>query len=201
MGSIAAPSGIGDALFTATQQKVLGLLFGRPDRSFYANEIVRLTEGGTGAVHRQLEKLGAAGLVVITRVGNQRHFQANARSPIFDELRAIVRKTFGLADVLREALARLEERCDVAFVYGSVASGVDTADSDVDLLVVGRRLSYPDVMSVLGDAEASLGRKISPTIYSASQLRRKLEDDNAFVRRVMDRPKIFLVGSPSDLPG
>jgi len=201
MGSSAVPSGIGDALFTATQQKALGLLFGRPDRTFYANEVVRLTEGGTGAIHRELEKLRTAGLVVVTQIGNQRHFQANASSPIFDELRAIVRKTFGLADVLREALAELEERIDVAFVYGSVASGEDTAGSDIDLLLLGRRLTYPDVMAALGDAEASLGRKVSPTIYSASQLRRKLEDDNAFVRRVLDRPKIFLIGSPSDFPG
>ena len=120
---------------------------------------------------------------------------------IFDELRAIVRKTFGLADVLREALADLAERIDVAFVYGSVASGEDTAGSDIDLLLAGRRLSYPDVMAALGDAEASLGRKVSPTIYSASQLRWKLDDDNAFVRRVVDRSKIFLIGSPSDFPG
>jgi predicted nucleotidyltransferase len=155
---------------------------------------------GTGAIHRELDKLTAAGLLTVTRIGNQKHYQANPASPIFEELRAIARKTFGLAELLRAALSPLADRLDVAFVYGSVAAGTDTANSDIDLLLVGRKLSYADAMLALADAESTLRRKVSPTVYTASELLRKLEAGNAFLRRVLDQPKIFLLGSPGDLP-
>ncbi len=195
MGSIVKLSGLGDALFTKTQQKILGLLFGAPDRTLYANEIVRLASVGTGAVHRELDKLSVAGLLTITRIGNQKHYQANSDSPIFEELRAITRKTFGLADLLRESLSPLANQIDIAFVYGSVAAGTDTAKSDIDLFIIGRELSYADAMTVLVDVEPTLRRKINPTIYSAAELRRKLKAKNAFLHRVLDQPKIFLIGS------
>lgn len=199
MGSTAHVSGLGDALFTKTQQKVLGLLFSKPDRSFYANEIVRHANVGTGAVHRELDKLSSRGLLTVTRIGNQKHYQANAESPIFEELRAIVRKTFGLAGPLSEALSPLADRIRVAFVFGSTAAGSDTARSDIDLFIVGHEISYAEAMSVLVEAEQALGRKVNPTLYSKSELQNKLEAGNAFLRRVLDQPKIFLIGSPGDL--
>jgi predicted nucleotidyltransferase len=197
--SLISSSGLGDALFTKTQQRVLGLLFGTPDRAFYTNEIVRRAGVGTGAALREIDKLCSADLLTVTRVGNQKHYQANAASPIFDELRSIVRKTFGIADVLREALSTLEDRIEVAFVYGSIASGADTAASDVDLFILGHDLSYADLMLRLADAESSLRRKVSPTLYAPSELERKLGEGNAFVLRVVDQPKIFLIGSPREL--
>ena len=199
MGVNEYTSGLGDALFTKTQQKVLGLLFSRPDRTFYANEIVRYANIGTGAVHRELDKLSSKGLLTVTRIGNQKHYQANAESPIFEELRAIVRKTFGLAGTLSEALSSLTDRIRVAFVFGSTAARRDTARSDIDLLIVGHELSYADVMSVLVEAEQTLGRKVNPTVYSKAELQNKLEAGNAFLRRVLDQPKIFLIGSSGDL--
>lgn len=199
MSAITNLAGLGDALFTRTQQRVLGLLFGTPDRSFYSNQIVRSAGVGTGAVARELAKLEQAGLITVTRIGNQKHYQANADAPIFEALRDIVRKTFGLADVLREALAPLVERVDVAFVYGSIAAGTDTAASDVDVLLVGDGLSYADVMPQLASAESALGRTVNPTIYSAAELHQKLDEGNAFLQRVLDQPKIFLNGSERDL--
>lgn len=199
MGIILNPSGLGEALFTKTQQKVLGLLFGSPDRSFYANEIVRLANVGTGAVQRELEKLSSRGLLTATRIGNQKHYQANAASPIFEELRGIVRKTFGLAGLLSEALSPLADRIDVAFVFGSAAAGTDTARSDIDLFIIGREITYANTMSALADAEHTLGRKVNPTLYTASELHSKLESGNAFLRRVLDQPKIFLIGSSGDI--
>jgi len=199
MGSVINLSGLAEALFTKTQQKVIGLLFGAPHRTFYANEIVRLANVGTGAVHRELNKLSSVGLLTVTRIGNQKHYQANSDSPIFEELRAIARKTFGLADLLREALSPLADRIDVAFIFGSVASGSDTAQSDIDLFIIGQNLSYSDAMLTLSDVDSIVRRKINPTLYSPTELQNKLEAGNAFLRRVLDQPKIFLIGSSGEL--
>ena len=109
-----------DALFAKVQQRVLGL-FGNPGRSFYANEVIGLAHSGTGAVQREMARLEAAGLVTATRIGKQKHYQANPASPVFAELRALVLKTFGLADVLREALTPVADRVRAAFVYGGGA--------------------------------------------------------------------------------
>jgi predicted nucleotidyltransferase len=199
MGTQSNQPGLGDALFTKTQQRVLGLLFGAPDRSFYANEIVRAAGVGTGAVARELAKLHRVGLVTVRRIGNQKHYQANADAPIFEPLREIVRKTFGLADVLRSALEPLAPRIDAAFVFGSVASGTDTAASDVDVFLLTEALTYADVMPVLAPVESTLGRTVNPTLYTPAELRTKLDHGNAFLRRVLDQPKIFLIGSARDL--
>src|SRR5439155_4443228 len=121
MGTTPAPR-IADALFGKTQQRVLGLLFGNPSRSFYSNEIVRLSAVGTGTVHRELARLLASGLVTAGLIGNQKHYQANRAAPVFEELRGLALKTFGVADVLRAALAPLASRIRVAFVHGPVAA-------------------------------------------------------------------------------
>lgn len=132
---------MGDALFTKTQQQVLRLLFGQPGRSFYANEIVRYAGLGISTVQRELARLSEVGLLSVTRQGNQKHYQANVASPIFEELRGIVVKTFGVADVLKEALLPMADKIQLAFIYGSVAKGSDTAESDIDLMLIADRLS------------------------------------------------------------
>jgi predicted nucleotidyltransferase len=194
------PSGIGDALFTKTQRQVLGLLFGNPDRTYYLNEIVRKAEVGSGTVQRELETLAAAGLLTVKKVGNQRHYQANARSPIFQELRGIVLKTFGVADELRRALAPFSEKILVAFVYGSIAKGADTATSDIDLMVISGDLGYPEIISAFSNAEVKLCRAVNPTLYNPAEIRRKLAEDNNFLKRVTEQEKIFLIGSEDDIP-
>jgi hypothetical protein len=122
-----APTGLGDAFFSKTQLKVLALLFGQPDRSFFATELITLTKSGSGAVQRELSRLAESGLVNVTRVGNQKHFQANPTAPLFGELRSIVRKTVGPIEPLNAALALLANRIALALVYGSVAKRTDTA--------------------------------------------------------------------------
>jgi len=199
MGSFEKRRGLGDGLFTKTQQRVIGLLFGNPKRSYYVNEIVRLAGGGTGAVRRELDRLYSVGLITQTRRGNQKHFQANGESPLFTELVSIVRKTFGLSDVLMQALATIDEHIELAFIYGSIAAGTDTAHSDVDLFLIVRDLTYADVMKALHDAEGILGRTVNPTLYSREELLRKLKASNSFLRRVLDQPKLFLIGSEREL--
>jgi predicted nucleotidyltransferase len=170
------------------------VLFANPSRTFYANEIIALARSGTGAVQRELVRLEASGLVTATRVGKQKHYQANARAPVFKELRALVLKTSGLAEVLRRALRPLEARIRAAFVYGSIAKGQDTASSDIDLMVVGDRLTYADLFDALESASTRLGRKVAPTIYAPQELAKRTEQDNAFVTRVLEQPKIWLIG-------
>lgn len=188
-------SSLADALFSKTQQKVLGALFGQPERSFYATELIEMVGGGSGAVQRELAQLEASGLLSATRIGNQKHYQANRESPIFEELRGIVLKTFGVADVLRTALDPLAGRIDAAFIYGSVAKGSDTAKSDVDVMIVGSDISYPDVIEALSKIEKQLGRAVNPTIYKKDELQRKLAAGNSFLERVLKQPRIYLMGS------
>ena len=199
MGSIGQTS-LADALFTKTQQRVLGILFAQPERSFFANEIVRLSGTGIGSVHRELERLTQVGLLLESRLGNQRHFQANPTAPIFEELRGIVLKTFGLVDVLRAALQPLAGQIQVAFVYGSVARREDTASSDIDLMVVAETLAYPELFAVLGEIEPRLGRTVNPSLYKPAELVRKLAEGSAFAARVLHQPKLFVIGGEHDLP-
>jgi predicted nucleotidyltransferase len=189
-----------DALFSGLQRRVLGLLFGQPDRSFFGNELQRLTNAGRGALQRELEKLVSAELVTVTPIGNQKHYQANPSSPIFAELRGIVLKSVGMADVLRAALADVAGRIRVAFVYGSVAKGTDTALSDIDLMVVAENLGYTDLFEGLAVADAKLGRKVNPTLYTPEELAAKIGSENNFVLRVLEQPKIFVIGGEGELP-
>ena len=190
-----------DALFPAVRQLVLAVLFGSPDRSFYANELIALANKGTGEVQRELASLLAAGLVTVRDQGNQKHYQANAASPVFTELRGLVLKTVGLADVLRAALAPLAGQITMAFVYGSVARREDTAASDVDVLIVSDALGYAEVFGALEGAAQTLGRTINPTLYTRAELARRRAQDNAFVTRVLDQPRIWLMGDEEVLRG
>ncbi len=190
-----------DALFPAVRQRVLAVLFGAPDRSFYANELIALARSGTGAVQRELASLLAAGLVTVRDQGNQKHYQANAASPVFAELRGLVLKTVGLADVLQAALAPLADQVAAAFVYGSVARQQDTAGSDVDVLIVSDALGYAEVFGALEGAAQTLGRTINPTLYTRAELARRRAQDNAFVTRVLAQPRIWLMGDEEVLRG
>lgn len=190
-----------DALFPKVRQRVLAVLFGNPDRSFYANEVIALAQSGTGAVQRELAALLDAGLLLMTRRGNQKHFQANSAAPVFAELRGLVLKTMGLADVLRAALAPLEAQISTAFVYGSVAMQQDTAHSDIDVLIVSATLGYADVFGALEGATVQLGRKVNPTLYTPEDITKRMAQNNAFVTRVLQQPKIWLIGSEVQLHG
>lgn len=189
---------IADALFTRTQQRVLGLLYSNPQRSFYSNEIVRQAAMGRGTIYRELERLSTAGLLLATREGNQRRYRANPDNPIYADLIAIVQKTFGIVDLLRTALSPLDAHIQQAFVFGSIAKGEDNADSDIDLLVIADKLAYAELGEALTGAEQSLGRRINPSIYTAKQIRDKIKQKNAFITRVFEQPRLWVKGSEND---
>lgn len=157
---------LGDTLFSAPQQKVLGLLYGKPDQSFYANEIAHWAQVGKGSLMRKLERLHNTGILTMNRQGNQTHYQANPQCPIYAELIGIVLKTFGIAEHLRTALAPLAEEITWAFVYGSIAKGSEHAGSDIDLMLIGESLSYSDLMERLLPVEEQFGRIINPTLFT-----------------------------------
>lgn len=192
--------GLGDVLFTNTQQRVLACLFGQPERSYFANELINITGAGSGAVQRELKRLTESGLVNSEMRGNQRHFQANPQSPIFYELTQIVQKTFGLAHPIREALVPYREAIRCAFIFGSVAKREDTAGSDIDLFVISNQLSYSDLLNQLLGTEVKLGRGINTTIYTEEDVRKRLHESNAFLMRVLEQPKIWIIGNESDIP-
>ena len=193
------PSALAGALFTPVQQRVLGLLFGQPNRQFQSAELIRLVDSGTGATHRVLKRLAACGLVRINESGRQKYYQANPHSPICEELVGLIRKTVGLAGPLREALEPFVEDIRAAFVFGSVAEGRDRADSDIDLMVVAESLDYPALYEALQSAEQALGRSVNPNLVSSSQWRRRQHRKDSFIARMAARPRLFLVGTEDDL--
>ena len=194
------PTSISDVLFSGVQQRVIALLFGQPDRSYYANEIARLAKTGRGSLQRELERMTSSGLITQAVIGHQKHYQANRASPIFRELRSITLKTFGLSDVLREALSASANSIRCAFVYGSVAKGADTAASDIDVMIIAEGLSYGEIFEALSKAEETLGRKVSPVLYSSTEFLKRVQDDNHFVTSVLAQPKILLIGTEDDIP-
>lgn len=183
---------IGDALFTKTQQRLLALVYGQPDQSLYLNELMRLAQVGRGSVARELAKLTNSGLVTMTRQGNQNHYQANRDNPIFHELVHIVQKTFGISEVLKNALLPVADTLEQAFIYGSVAKDEAHAGSDIDLMLVGKDLSYSGIMELLAPAEHQLQRTINPTLYSPNEFEERIADKQSFVTRVMEQPRLEL---------
>ena len=190
---------LSSALFSNVQQRVLALIFGHPERSFYSNEIVRSVRSGTGAVERELARLEQSGLVSVERIGNQKHYRANRESPIFKELRGIVLKTVGLTEPLKKSLAPYATKIKAAFVYGSVAKGADTARSDIDLMVIGDDLTYTDLYETLQKAETILGRPVNPTFLSFDDWSRKVSTKDSVVAKINAQPKLFIFGSEADL--
>ena len=193
------PTALANALFTPVQQRVLGLLFGQPKRRFQSADLIRLVESGTGATHRVVKRLAASGLVLESVDGRQKYYQANPDSPVFDELVALVRKTVGLAGPLRDALMPLADRIRAAFVYGSIASGRDRADSDIDLMVIADDLDYPTLFEALQLAEGQLGRSVDCRVMTPSEWQGKRSRADSFVARLQEKPHIFVLGSEDDL--
>lgn len=182
------------ALFSDSQARLFRWLFGQPERSYHLSELRRLTELGSASLQRELNRLVDAGLVCSERVGNLRRFQANPQSPVYAELIALTRKTLGTVPLLCEALQPIAARLQTAFIYGSVAKQTDTAQSDIDLILVGENLSLNEVLTLLIPLETQLGRKINPNCYTPPEYARRLAEPDSFVNRVLAQPILPLIG-------
>lgn len=184
-------------LFPEYRRRVLGLLLLRPEESLHGREVARRTGLPAGTITRELTKLADAGLLRREKRGNQQVYSANTGSPIFAELASILRKTSGLADVLSSVLAPLAAQLKLAFVFGSVARGEEAAGSDIDILLVGEA-SFRDAVEALYPAQATLGREINPKVFGIDEFAAKAPSE-PFLRDVLSRPKIFLIGNAHDL--
>jgi predicted nucleotidyltransferase len=191
-------SSLADLLFKDYRRRVLGLLLLRPDQAYHVREIARLTGTVPGTLHKELSRLAEVGILTKQEQGNQVTYRANRDCIIFEELASILRKTYGVADVLAEALAMLAERIDVALVFGSMASGKATAGSDIDLLVVGD-VGFAELVKELHTTQETLGREINPKLYSRAEWRQAREQRTAFVRELLERPVINVIGDRDDL--
>lgn len=193
-------TGSNPGLLSPVQRRLLGLVYGQPERRFQGAELIRLAESGTGATHRQLQQMTSSGLFTVTPVGNQKYYQANRASPIFGELHSIVLKTIGLAQPLRDALSPAADRVKAAFVYGSIAAGTQRAESDIDLMVISDSLDYASVFELLQPVEQLLARKINPTVMRPDDWERKRDMSDSFASRVATGPKIWVIGDDSTIP-
>lgn len=192
-------TGTFNAFFNKAQQHLLSLLLGQPERSFYTNEIIQISKCGTGAVQRELKNLTTAGIICVQSIGNQKRYQANPDSPIYSELRAIVLKTFGIADIINAALSGIKEQIDLMFIFGSIAKKTDKQQSDIDLMIISDKLAYADIFLLLEETQRKLHRTINPTIYTQKKWQLKLKDKNNFLLQVLEQPKIFLIGNEVEL--
>lgn len=182
------------ALFSDSQSRVFRWLFGHPDRQFHLSELRRLTGLGSASLQRELNRLDKAGLVSSERIGNLRRFQANPQSPVYGELIAMTRKTLGVEPLLREALLPLMPSLKAAWIYGSVAKQTDTAQSDIDVMLISENLLLSDILERLVPLEVQLGRKINPTCYTPADFERRRAEPDSFVNRVMTQPVLPLIG-------
>ena len=191
-------TGLADLLFGRTRGAILALLYGHADQTFYTRQIAREVDASIGAVQRELENLSKVGLIVRNSLGSQVFYQANRSAPIFKDLQALINKTIGVFSVLRSALQPLSKRIVVAFVYGSVAREEETAQSDVDLMIVGKA-TLDEILSRLSTVEKSIGRPINPTVYSVEEFKSKLASGNHFLTAVLKGQKEFLLGDEDEL--
>lgn len=188
----------GSVLFGRARRLVLGWLYSHPDEAFYLRQIARQTGLPVGSIQGELDQLVAAGIITRTVQGRQVYFQADAQSPIFSELQALLTKTGGIADVVRDALLPLRPRIQVAFIFGSAARNELRRDSDIDLVIVGD-VSLGDVVSALSDAQRVLGREVNPAVYSAEEFRAKILSGHHFLTAVLREPYILVTGDRDDL--
>jgi predicted nucleotidyltransferase len=191
---------LASVLLPGYRRSVLGLLFLRPDESFHGREVARRTSLPAGTVTRELRRLAEVGLLERESRGNQVVYRANRKSPVFEEVAGILRKTSGLSDELARALAPLSDDIRVAFVFGSMADGSQQVGSDIDVIVIGG-LDFGTVVDILYPLQKQLRREINPKVFAVSEWNAKVKAKSAFTTDVLRKPKVFLVGNDNELAG
>jgi predicted nucleotidyltransferase len=198
MSTSSGNNGLATTMFGKARRAVLSLLYGHADEAFYLRQVVRVTGIGLGPAQRELKQLTDAGIIQRMVRGKQVYYQANVKCPIFAELKSLIVKTAGLADVLRETLAPLAEQIAIAFVYGSMASGEATSESDIDLLVVGN-VDEMALHGALSQVENRLGRPVNYTLMSQREFHERRSQKDGFIARVLSGQKIMILGSIDEI--
>jgi DNA-binding transcriptional ArsR family regulator len=187
-----------DALLPKTRQGILAATLLQPDKAWYVSELARRMGVPPSSLQRELRDLQEAGILKLHRQGRMAYYQANTESPVFPELRGLMVKTAGLVDVLADAVAPLARKLRVVFVYGSIAAGHEDTSSDIDVLFIGNVLPV-DLAVPLRKARESLGRDINPSIYTPAEFAKKRAAGDHFLTRVLDKPKLFVLGDEDEL--
>jgi predicted nucleotidyltransferase len=192
---------ISKALFSDSQSRIFRWLFGEPEREFHLSELLRLTGLGSASLQRELNRLADVGLVTSEKVGNLRVFRSNPNSPVFVELVALTRKVLGAERLLRNALVSLAPDLKAAWIYGSYAKETETAQSDIDVMLVGDKLTLARVLDLLAPCEVELGRKINPTLYTKAEFSKRRAEPDSFVNRVLEQSVLPLRGNLHESSG
>lgn len=196
--SLGGPSGVGEALFPKIRRKVLALFLLNPDRRYYFREAARLIGDTAGSIQRELKSLTEVGILTMEPIGIQKFYQANKAHPVFNELRSLAEKTFGLADILRDVLRHHADKVVVSFIFGSVAVGRETGKSDIDLLAVGS-ISLRELVAILEPIEKAVGRPINPAVFSKAEFTTRAKKGDHFVTTLLGSDKLFILGNADDL--
>ncbi len=187
-----------DLLFGTARQRALAVLLLRPESSFHLRELARLTGSHAGTLGRELDKLTETGLLLRSEQGNQVHYRANRGNLLFDDLAGIFRKTHGAVPALQQALAPLDDRIELAWVFGSLARGMEGEGSDIDLMVLGD-VGFAELVRAVNPLQDSLRREINPVLYTPAEFRRRMESGDGFAREVLNTPQLFVKGSRDDI--
>ena len=187
-----------DALLPKTRQGILAALLGQPEKTWYVSELARRMGVPSSSLQRELQDLTTVGILKNHRQGRMAYYQANTDSPVFAELRGLILKTAGLVDVLAEALKPLVAKLRLVFVYGSIASGNEISDSDIDLMVVGK-VAPAELALPLRRARELLGRDINPTVYTPAEFDKKRNSKDTFLSQVLAKPRLLVIESQNDL--
>ena len=187
-----------DALLPKTRQGILAALLGQPEKTWYVSELARRMGVPSSSLQRELQDLTTVGILKNHRQGRMAYYQANTDSPVFAELRGLILKTAGLVDVLAEALKPLVAKLRLVFVYGSIASGNEKSDSDIDLMVVGK-VAPVELALPLRRARELLGRDINPTVYTPAEFDKKRNSKDTFLSQVLAKPRLLVIESQNDL--
>lgn len=178
--------------------KVLGWLFTHPDERYFVRQLTSLLGEDSTNVSRELARLERTGILISSSEGKQKYYQANQKSPIFNELHMMILKTVGVADVLRSALAPAVKKIKLAFIFGSIASGMETRISDIDMIVIGGA-TFSEIIALVSPAQKTLGREINPVVYPVSEFKQKIQDNQNFLKTVSNSDKVFLMGDEDEL--
>jgi len=187
-----------DAIISGTRQKVLSTVLLTPDRWWFLSDLARHLDTSPSSLQRELTKLVNANVLKQRYEGKHTYFKADEDCPFFPELQRLFLKTAGLADVIRDSISPYEKKIQCAFIYGSIAQGQETSGSDVDLMVIGN-VGLSTLALSLRDAHELLHRPVNPTIFTPSEFRKRVKSKNHFLRNVLAKDKIFIIGNEKDL--
>lgn len=177
---------------------ILALFLTHPNEEFYQSHIAESSGCALIQTQRALKRLEETGLINKIKSGNRSYYKANQQHPAFEDIKKALYKTVLFGDLLKEALAPIKNKIQLSFIYGSLARGTESSESDIDLFIIGD-LGIRDIAGILSAVGDELGREINPVVYSEKEFKKKIKEGNPFIQEVLNNPKIWLNGEECEL--